>query len=88
MVVGQLRLDGGVDPVDATTGRQVGADAAAGEIVRLVRDGYGYTEIARSLNARGVPTPTGRGQWWPATARRHVDRMGWAAYMRRYRARG
>jgi hypothetical protein len=87
VIVGQLRLDGGVDAVDTSTQGKAGAEAAAREITRMVDNGYGYIAIARSLNARGVPTPTGRGQWWPSSARRHVDRMGWADYMRRYRAR-
>lgn len=58
---------------------------ARAEIVRLRAEGYGPTTIARSLNARGVSTPTGRGVWWPATVRRHVDPGPWAAYVRRYR---
>lgn len=59
---------------------------ARAEIVRLRAEGYGYTAVARSLNARGVSTPTGRGQWWPASVLRHVDPAPWADYMRtRYR---
>lgn len=68
-------------------GRQGPAIAARAEIVRLQAGGYGPTEIARTLNVRGVPTPTGRGIWWPETVKRHVDGAAWAAYMRSYRGR-
>ena len=60
---------------------------ARAEIARLSAEGYGASTIARSLNARGIPTPTGRGQWWPETVRRHHDPQAWAAYIRRYRHR-
>jgi hypothetical protein len=62
---------------------------ARAEIVRLRAAGYGPTVIARTLNVRGVPTPTGRGQWWPETVKRHVEpgRSKWNASMRRYRGR-
>ena len=63
---------------------------ARAEIVRLRAAGYGAAETARSLNRRGVPTPTGRGQWWPETVRRHADpmvRQQWARYIADYRAR-
>jgi hypothetical protein len=59
---------------------------ARAEIARLRAAGYGATPIARSLNARGIPTPSGRGQWWPATVLRHADPGPWTAYIRRYRA--
>ena len=61
--------------------------AARPEIVRLRAAGYGHTEIARTLNRAGVPTPSGRGQWWPDTVRRHVDPGPWRDDIRRYRAR-
>ena len=67
--------------------RQINAVA---EIVRLRAAGYGATAVARSLNSRGVPTPTGRGQWWPETVRRHADptvRLRWNRYIADYRAR-
>jgi hypothetical protein len=63
-----------------------GLDARA-EIARLRAAGYGPTVIARTLNARGVATPTGRGIWWPETVKRHVDPLPWRAYMRAYRGR-
>ncbi len=63
------------------------APPARVEISRLRHQGYGYTEIARSLNQRGVPTSSGRGRWHPATVRRTVNPDGWAAYIRSYRAR-
>jgi hypothetical protein len=60
----------------------INADA---EIARLRTQGYGWRSVAASLNRRGVPTPSGRGQWHCNTAYRHVNRDVWAAYMRRYR---
>jgi hypothetical protein len=59
---------------------------ARAEIARLHADGHGPTAIARSLNARGIPTPTGRGRWYPETVQRHHDPAAWREYMRRYRA--
>lgn len=59
---------------------------ARAEIVRLKAQGYGPTAIARSLNARGVATPTGRGYWHPATVTRHLHPIPWANYVRQYRA--
>ena len=61
---------------------------ARAEIVRMRAQGYGTTAIARSLNARGYPTPSGRGQWWADTVRRHADpiaRAQWANYVHDYR---
>jgi hypothetical protein len=76
-------------PAEYLTGWSPPANLEArAEISRLLAAGYGHTSIARSLNARAVPTPTGRGQWWPASVRRHVEPGPWAAYVRRYRARG
>lgn len=69
------------------TGPATRLDARA-EIARMRAAGYGPTVIARTLNARGVATPTGRGVWWPETVKRHVDeRARWAEYMRGYRRR-
>jgi hypothetical protein len=31
--------------------------------------------IARALNARGIPTPTGRGRWQAAQVRRLLERL-------------
>jgi hypothetical protein len=75
-VVGTIRIgpEGGA-PVNARA-----------EIARLHDDGLGFTAIARSLNARRVPTPSGRGLWWASTCRRHVDPTGWRDYIRSYRA--
>lgn len=44
---------------------------AAAEIARMRAAGYGPTVTARSLNARGIPTPSGRGRWWAATVQYH-----------------
>jgi hypothetical protein len=60
---------------------------ARAEIQRMRAAGYGRTEIARTLNIRGVPTPSGRGQWWADTVRRFVEPQPWSEYMRDYRAR-
>ena len=63
---------------------------ARAEIVRLRAAGYGAAETARSLNRRGIPTPTGRGRWHPETVRRHADpavAMRWRMYIADYRAR-
>jgi len=60
--------------------------AAVPEILRLRAQGYGPSAIARNLNRRGVPTPSGRGRWWPDTIKRHIDPGPWREYMRRYRA--
>lgn len=64
--------------------------AAVPEIIRLRAQGLGPTAIARSLNRRRVPTPSGRGRWHPDTVTRHVDptyRERNRRYMRTYRAR-
>jgi Recombinase len=60
--------------------------AAVPEILRLRAQGFGPSAIARSLNRRGVPTPSGRGRWHPDTVKRHIDPGPWREYMRRYRA--
>jgi len=56
-------------------------------IVDLKAEGYGNTEIARVLNARGVPTTSGRGQWHPRTVMHCVNPEQWAAYIRDYKRR-
>ena len=60
---------------------------ARAEIVRLQSEGYGPTHIARSLNARAIPTPSGRGRWYPESVQRHVNPQPWARQIARYRAR-
>jgi hypothetical protein len=89
--VEQLRLPddliGDLCDCQPANARQVNARA---EISRLRAAGYGAAETARSLNARGVPTPTGRGKWWPETVRRHADpavTLAWRRYMADYRSR-
>lgn len=59
---------------------------ARAAIVQLRADGHGRKLIARTLNARGIPTPSGRGSWHPSTVRHFEDPSGWAMYMRRYKA--
>jgi len=56
-------------------------------IAALRAEGLGPTAIARRLNARGISTPSGRGQWHPQTVLRHMDPAPWNAYMRQYRRR-
>lgn len=61
---------------------------ARATIYGLHADGVGWTEIARRLNAGGVPTPSGRGQWYPTSVYRHTaGRLGWNQYMRAHRSR-
>lgn len=60
--------------------------------VALVEDltarGYSTHTVAAALNARQVPTASGRGQWWPATVAAVLDRGAYRrTYMRAYRAR-
>lgn len=60
--------------------------SARAAIAQLRDDGATWSTIARTLNGRGVPTPSGRGRWYPETARRHADPASHAAYMRAWRA--
>jgi hypothetical protein len=47
-------------------------------VVELHRFGlWKRTEIATALNARGVPTPFGRGRWNPEGVSKLYDRLGW-----------
>lgn len=41
-------------------------------VLDLREAGKGLTDIARQLNAEGVPTARGAAQWYPATIRRIV----------------
>lgn len=88
----QLQLPAELLPRDLC-GCQGGPPArvnAVAEIVRLRAQGHGPTAIARSLNTRAVPTPSGRGRWYPETVTRHADpaaRARWASYIAGYRAR-
>lgn len=60
VIQGQQRLPGTIDGITARA-----------EISRLRAAGYSAADTARSLNARGIPTPSGRGQWWAATVQYH-----------------
>jgi DNA invertase Pin-like site-specific DNA recombinase len=51
--------------------------AVVGEILAAHQGGAGWSEIARSLNERGVPTAHGGAKWYPSTVRAVV--MGQAA---------
>jgi hypothetical protein len=53
-------------------------------IAALYAQGHGPTVIARRLNADRVPTPSGRGHWYPETVHRHMHPDAWNAYMRDY----
>ena len=71
----QLALDGvGPDEPDART-----------VIAELADAGHTSTSIAAALNARGVPTPSGRGRWWASTVEHYRNPSAWAEYVRRYR---
>ena len=47
--------------------------------------GYGYHTIARTLNAGQVPTASGAGRWYAASARAAVVPGYWATYQRQRR---
>ena len=57
-------------PASAEPGRKPGLSA---ELLARIRDehamGRSFGEIARGLNADGVPTAQGGRQWWPSTVR-------------------
>lgn len=78
--VEQLRLEDYLGSLPV----KVPVDARA-EIVRLQAQGFTAGEISNRLNARKVPTSSGRGQWWPGTVRRAIDPVSWRNYIRRYR---
>ena len=57
-------------------------------ISTMAAQGMTAYSIARALNAKGVPTPTGKGQWHHHTVERHMSveaRQRWADYMKHYR---
>lgn len=81
----QLRLE--VNEQGAFEPRVPGPTAKE-QIGELRERGYSYTDIARSLNQRRVPTPSGRGQWWRDSVQRHYDAHSaekWKMSVRRYR---
>jgi hypothetical protein len=56
--------------------------------IRELRDrGEGWRTVARTLNAEGVPTPSGRGEWHDTAAKHHAEPSSWNAYMAAYRRR-
>ena len=55
-------------------------------IAELRAGGMSWHAVARTLNASGVPTPSGRGRWYPETCNRHANPDAHAAYMRAWRA--
>lgn len=77
----QLELEG------ETLAGYVGPSDYRDVIPALVKAGYSDRLIAATLNAHGIPTPSGRGQWWPASVQHTRDPGGWAAYMRGYKHR-
>lgn len=83
--VDQLRLPG--EYLTGWTAPSSPANVARPRIAELRAAGYTYGQIARRLNHDGVSTPSGRGQWHPTTAQRHLHPAPWAARMRQYRAR-
>jgi hypothetical protein len=55
-------------------------------IAALRAAGISWHGVARTLNAQGVPTPSGRGRWYGETVNRHANPTAHAAYMRDWRA--
>jgi hypothetical protein len=81
----QLSLPGALLPSDVDLCGCHPSDPA-GSIIRTMHDaGLTRTTIAHRLNAAAVPSPRGA-LWHPETVARTIDRAGWNAYMRRYRA--
>ena len=71
----------GPDAAAATMARQQGATQAAHrlalEVERLRAEGVtGQAAMARALNRRGVPVPSGRGVWTHTTVARVLRRCG------------
>jgi hypothetical protein len=55
------------------------------DILALRAAGMGWHRIAQHLNDSGVPTPSGRGQWWAASVKHYAHPPAWATWMRNYR---
>lgn len=75
------RPSAGPDAAAATQARREAAERAAHRLVleleRLRGEGVlGQAALARALNARGVPTPTGSGAWTHTTVARVFARTG------------
>jgi hypothetical protein len=83
----QLRLEDAIGTFKVTTPGRRGNLSAEAEISQLQAHGLGRSQISASLNARGIPTPSGRGRWHPSTVYRVTHREEWARYMRHYRRR-
>jgi hypothetical protein len=65
----------------------VSEDVAA-QVHDLAARGYRPPTIAAALNRRGVPTPSGRGEWWAASVAAVLDGGAYRrTYMRAYRER-
>jgi DNA invertase Pin-like site-specific DNA recombinase len=69
------------DRATALAVRRVTADAVAGDLLPVIRkfQAEGITSanaIAKALNARGIRTPSGRGQWQAVTVQRVLVRVG------------
>jgi hypothetical protein len=56
-------------------------------IRELRAEGHGWRAVANRLNAEGIDTPSGRGQWYDTTAAHHHDPRSWSTYMNAYRSR-
>lgn len=50
-------------------GKTEGAPDVAARVLSMRDAGLGYAEIARNLNAEGVPTARMGRQWWPSSVR-------------------
>ena len=61
--------------LDARRRKQLRHDQRAGpRIAELRAEDLGWREIARTLDAEGIPTPRGGGSWHPEQARRVAAR--------------
>lgn len=50
-------------------GKAEAAPDVAARVLGMQKAGLSYAEIARRLNADGVPTARGGRQWWPSSVR-------------------
>jgi DNA invertase Pin-like site-specific DNA recombinase len=67
----------GTEKANAVRSQQASAAAQklAGLLQPMAAQGLSYRAMADSLNASGVPTASGRGQWQAMTVKRVIDRI-------------
>ena len=74
--------------ITRTVDRAMPVSSDAARQIEAMRDqGFGFRTIARTLNERHIPTASGVGQWYPASARAAVTPGYWAEYQRQRRQR-